>query len=135
VARRLAGGLKRDCKRCHQLSSPENFAAGTNVRIVEVQGDQCDTCETFLSITALENENVVEIFSEIPAVFDFAYGVRVVTVEAILGLLNLFGVAEELREDYYKRIIFLHENITNEVQKMRDRNDSKESQQHNKADL
>ena len=90
---------KKDCKRCKQLQKAGSFEKGSKVRIAGL-GD-CKECEVMKNNPIERNENIVALYNALPREGG-------VTVKDIHSLLEIYEIPQELRFDYYQRLLFLH---------------------------
>jgi len=105
VAAWAARKNKKDCKQCEKLANPNAYAKGSRVRIAGVF--DCKNCEKIKSKPISDNRNVLDLYNALPRRFDYS-GIKVITAVDIKFIFELFEVPEELRSDYYQRIVFFH---------------------------
>ena len=79
------------------------------MRVAEA-GD-CERCEVFLSRPTDDNEIIVELYNLLPPNYDGFSGFRVLTLSDIIQMFDMFGVLQELREDYYRRLVYFHDEM------------------------
>ena len=97
----------RSCKKCSQLAS-NDFAKGIKVKIRDAY--DCGNCSLYLSRPSADNVVIVDLYSDMPMSFDY-HGNRVFKVADVVGLMELREVEKDLFEDYYNRVVFLHNEI------------------------
>ena len=102
---RVYGASGRSCKECDRLSSQKNFAKGVKVKIKNVY--DCENCTIWQSRPSANNVAVVDLYDLLPLSFDY-YGNCQVSVQDILALIAFREVTEDLREDYYNRMVYFH---------------------------
>lgn len=100
---------KKDCKKCKQLQDPTAFEDGAQVRIAGV-GD-CKNCEVMKNSPIERNENIVALYNALPREGG-------VTVKDIHSLFEIYEMPQELRFDYYQRLLFLHNTMLEEREKI-----------------
>ncbi len=104
---RVYGHGDRSCKRCEKLSSKE-YAKGIKVVIKDIY--DCENCVVYQTRPSADNVVIVDLYSDLPLSFDY-YGNQRVLVSDVLELMTLREIEKDLYEDYYNRIIFLHNTI------------------------
>ena len=109
---------RMNCKLCKLLTSPQSFALGSQVHIAEV--GNCETCEVALSTPSSDNEPIMELYNMLPQNFDGFSGYRIISFSDIMGLFDLIGVLKELREDFYFRLKFFHEQLISAIEAIRE---------------
>jgi len=116
----VAGGLKKskkNCDDCKRLRDPESFAKGSAVKIFEAF--DCEECEVKKGQPIPENENILELYNSIPHNYDGYTGLRILDVNAIKFLFEVFDVGKNIQDDYYRKLVYLHGEIVNANEKVR----------------
>ena len=116
----MAGGLKKskkNCDDCKRLRDPESFAKGSAVKIFEAF--DCEECEVKKGQPIPENENILELYNSIPHNYDGYTGLRILDVNAIKFLFEVFDVGKNIQDDYYRKLVYLHGEIVNANEKVR----------------
>lgn len=93
---------RRDCKKCKQLQKAGSFEKGSKVKIAGL-GD-CENCEVMKNSPSERNENIVALYNALPREGG-------VTVTDFHALFEIYEIPQELRFDYYQRLLFLHNTI------------------------
>jgi len=110
---------KKDCKICKQLQNPEAFEDGAQVRIAGI-GD-CKNCEVMKNQPIRENQNIVDLYNAMPREGG-------VTVKDMHSLFEIYDIPQELWFDYYQRLLFLHNTMSDarskEYKKVMDEKDA-----------
>lgn len=99
---------RKDCKKCRQLQKAGSFEKGSKVKIAGL-GD-CENCEVLKNGPSERNENIVSLYNALPR----EGGVSVTDFHA---LFEIYEIPQELRFDYYQRLLFLHNTIVNAKEK------------------
>lgn len=105
----MTGGLrktKKNCKDCKRLRDPDSFAKGSAVKIFEIS--DCEKCEVKKAQPILENENVIDLYNSIPHNYDGYTGLRILDVNAIKFLFEVYDVDKNMQDDYYKKLVYFH---------------------------
>jgi len=97
----------------------DSFIAGAQVRVAEL-GD-CATCEVTLSQPIGDNEDILEAYSLLPSNYDGWTGIKVIRYEEVISVLKMLDLPEERYDDYYKRLMFFHEQLIVGRSKERDK--------------
>jgi len=116
----VSGGLKKskkNCEDCKRLRDPESFAKGSAVKIFEAF--DCEKCEVKKGQPIPENENILELYNSIPHNYDGYTGLRILDVNAIKFLFEIFDVGKDIQDDYYRKLVFLHGEIVEINEKVR----------------
>lgn len=124
----MAGGavsLGKDCETCEKLSDRKSFQAGSRVRF----RPDCKNCEVFKAQPIEENENILELYDALPRVYDPMSGLPVVTASDVEVIFKLYEVPEELRFDYFKKLLFYHGELVSAIRVAQDRETKKKEQQ------
>lgn len=122
----MSGGLrksKKNCDDCKRLRNPDNFAKGSAVKIFEAF--DCDNCEVKKAQPIPENENILDLYNSLPHNYDGYTGLRILDVNAIQFLFKVFDVGEDIQDDYYKKLIYLHGEIVTVNEKVREQENKK----------
>jgi len=117
----VAGGLKKskkNCDDCRRLRDPESFAKGSAVKIFEAF--DCEKCEVKKGQPVPENENILELYNSLPHNYDGYTGLRILDVNAIKFLFEIFDVGKDIQDDYYRKLVFLHGEIVDASEKVRE---------------
>jgi len=107
----LRGGLvklSRTCEECEKLGNKENLPKGARARFSGVY--DCENCEIWEYVPLPENEVVLELYDLLPENYSGA-GARLVSASDIGLIFRIFDIPEELQEDYYRKLIFLHNQV------------------------
>jgi len=123
----VSGGLKKskkNCEDCKRLRDPESFAKGSAVKIFEAF--DCEKCEVKKGQPIPENENILELYNSIPHNYDGYTGLRILDVNAIKFLFEIFDVGKDIQDDYYRKLVFLHGEIVEVSEEVRKQERKKE---------
>jgi len=116
----VSGGLrksKKNCDDCKRLRDPDSFAKGSTVKIFEAF--DCDNCEVKKGQPIPENENILDLYNSLPHNYDGYTGLRILDVNAIQFLFKVFDVDENIQDDYYMRLVYLHGEIVTANEEVR----------------
>jgi len=122
----VAGGLKKskkNCEDCKRLRDPDSFAKGVAARIFEAF--DCDNCEVKKAQPLEANENILELYNSIPHNYDGYTGLRILDVNAIKFLFEVFDVGKNIQDDYYRKLVYLHGEIVAANEKVREQEEKK----------
>lgn len=104
---RVYGHGDRSCKKCEKLAS-NDYAKGIKVRIKGIY--DCENCAVYQTRPSADNVVIVDLYSDLPLSFDY-YGNQKIYVADVMALMTLKEIEQELHEDYYNRVVFLHNKI------------------------
>jgi len=113
----------KTCEWCEQVNNPESFEAGAQAMIGDA-GD-CEHCEYWNARPIPENENVLFLYESLPKNYDGFSGIRLISASDIFTVFNFYGVVDELREEYYQKILFFHETLVGKILNEREKMESK----------
>ena len=86
------------------MASGQSFPKGVRARI----NIDCSKCEVALAQPILENENIVSLYMALPPNYDGFSGLRIVSAKDIEFILKVYGVPRELWDEYYTKMVLLH---------------------------
>ena len=112
---------KKSCKECNRIrgSVPEKHRD----KLLE---QECLKCEVFLSQPNCDNEVILDLYNYIPHTYGEWSGSRILTASDIKFVFEVFEVPRELWDDYYERLMLLHNEIT-DFQAIQQEKESKKS--------
>ncbi len=99
---------RKDCKKCKQLQKARSFEKGSKVKIAGL-GD-CENCEVMKNSPIERNENIIALYNSLPREGG-------VSVTDFHSLFDIYEIPQELRFDYYQRLLFLHNTIMDSREK------------------
>ena len=88
------------------MLSIDSFAKGIQARIVL----NCNNCPVVKAIPIPENENILDLYQELPQTFD-SFGNRVVDLNALKLIFDLNNISKELHTDYGRRILYFNSQL------------------------
>lgn len=122
----MSGGLrksKKNCDDCKRMRDPDSFAKGSAVKIFEAF--DCDKCEVKKAQPIPDNENILDLYNSLPHNYDGYTGLRIFDVSAVKFLFNIFDVDEDVQDDYYMRLVYLHGEIVTANEEVRKQEEKK----------
>ena len=108
------------------MRDPDSFAKGSAVKIFEAF--DCDKCEVKKGQPISENENILELYNSLPYNYDGYTGLRILDVTAIQFLFEIFDVDKNVKDDYYRKLVYLHGEIVTANEKVRKQEEEKAEQ-------
>ena len=100
---------KKSCDKCIMFKDPTAFEAGAQV-LVAGAGD-CEKCIVRLSQPSADNELILEAYGLLPSNYEGWTGYKVVRYEEVMEIFRMLKLPELYFDDYYKRLMFLHEQL------------------------
>lgn len=105
------------------MRDPDSFARGSAVKIFEAF--DCDKCEVKKGQPIPENENILELYNSLPHNYDGYTGLRILDVTAIKFLFDVFDVDKDVKDDYYRKLVYLHGEIVTANEEVRKQEEKK----------
>jgi len=110
---------RKNCKLCAKLANPANYPKGSKVRIAGVY--DCENCPVMKAQPIPENENIIELYNALPLRYDPVTRIRIVTVEDIKFLFDIYQVPEDLQFDYFTRLTYFFRVMTDSALRMNEK--------------
>ena len=110
------GGAKnkdKNCERCHKMRS----GVPKHQRDLLFPLD-CENCYINVCQPIEDNEIILELYEQLPFVFDGMTGVRIISGADIRFVLEIFDISRDFWDDFYQRIMYYNNVITETELKM-----------------
>ena len=114
---RVYGHEGASCKKCEKLGS-KDYAKGIKVVIKDIY--DCENCVVYQTRPSADNVVIVDLYADLPLSFDY-YGNQRIFIGDVIALMALREIEKDLYEDYYNRVVFLHNTIVGLLNEKREK--------------